>query len=132
MNYIIDTHIFLWLIFDHKKIPQDKLDVLENPNNIIHITSISFWEISLKFNLGKLELKGVNPEELPTIAREMDLTIIDIDSNTMSSFYKLKKITHHKDPFDRLIIWQCISNKYPLISQDNKFDQYSELGLSFI
>jgi PIN domain nuclease of toxin-antitoxin system len=49
MNYIIDTHIFLWLIFDPKKISVEKLKQLENCNNTLFISSISFWEISLVF-----------------------------------------------------------------------------------
>jgi len=130
MNYIIDTHIFLWLIFNKEKISNEKIKILENLNNNIYITSISFWEISLKFNLGKLDLKGVTPEELPTIAAKMDILVINIDENTMASFYKLKKITTHKDPFDRIIIWHCICHNHTLISQDDKFYKYQKFGLT--
>jgi PIN domain nuclease of toxin-antitoxin system len=105
MTYIIDTHIFLWLIFNQNKISDNKIKILENPDNTIYITSISFWGISLKYNLGKLDLEGVIPEELPRIAKAMDISIINIDENTMASFYQLKKVTNHKDPFDRIIIW---------------------------
>ena len=130
MNYIIDTHIFLWLVFDKERISKKKIKTLENPNNDIYITSISFWEISLKFNLGKLDLKGVTPEELPMIATKMDIPVINIDKNTMAGFYKLKKMTTHKDPFDRIIIWHCICHNYTLISQDDKFCEYQKLGLT--
>jgi len=132
MTYVIDTHIFLWLIFDHKKISGKKIEILENPNNTLYVAAVSFWEISLKFNLGKLELKGITPEALPAIAKEMDIAIINIDANTMSSFYKLRKIKTHKDPFDRLIIWHCIQNNHILISQDKQFSQYKAFGLQYI
>lgn len=129
MNYIIDTHIFLWLVFNQDKIASHKMKILENPLNNVYITSISFWEIALKYNLGKLDLSGVAPEELPNIAKSMDISIINIDENTMASFYKLSKIASHKDPFDRIIIWHCIANQYILVSQDKKFLEYKSLGL---
>jgi len=132
MNYIIDTHIFLWLIFEPKKISNKKLSQLEDSNNTIYLSSISFWEISLKFNLGKIDLKGLSPEELPGVATEMGILTLNIDEKTMASFYKLKKQGNHKDPFDRIIIWFCICHNYTLISQDNKFYGYKELGLKTI
>ena len=132
MNYIIDTHIFLWLIFEPEKISNKKLKQLEDPNNMIYLSSISFWEISLKFNLGKLSLKGISPEDLPRIASEMGIITLNFDEKTMSSFYKLEKQDDHKDPFDRIIIWFCICHDYTLISQDNKFYRYEKFGLKTI
>ena len=129
MNYLIDTHIFLWLIFEPDKLPEKVLNILKNASNHVYISSVSFWEISLKFNLGKLELEGITPEELPDIAQQMDIEVIDIDAKTMASFHKLKKIDKHKDPFDRIIIWFCLSNQFTLVSQDEKFNAYATLGL---
>ena len=132
MKYIIDTHIFLWLLFEPEKTDKTKLEILENPENSIYITSINFWEISLKFALGKLELNGLKPDDLPDCAFKMGLKILDIDSKNMASFHQLKRIEKHKDPFDRLIIWYCISNDFILVSKDGKFSEYSSLGLKVI
>jgi PIN domain nuclease of toxin-antitoxin system len=132
MKYIIDTHIFLWLLFEPEKIDKTKLEILENPENSIYITSINFWEISLKFALGKLELNGLKPDDLPDCAFKMGLKILDIDSKNMASFHQLKRVEKHKDPFDRLIIWYCISNDFILVSKDGKFSEYSLLGLKVI
>lgn len=129
--YLIDTHIFLWLIFEPAKIDNLKLEILKNPKNKIYISSITFWEISLKYNLGKLELNGLRPEELPTVAQKMGLEILEIDTNTMASFYKLPKVNTHKDPFDRIIIWKCINDNLTLISKDRKFPEYEKYGLKF-
>ncbi len=131
-KYLIDTHIFLWLVFDPEKIDAKKLDILKDPKNKIFIASISFWEISLKYNLGKLELNGLTPDALPSIAENMRLDILEIDKDTMASFYKLPKIDTHKDPFDRIIIWKCINENLTLISQDSKFYKYQEYGLKFL
>jgi len=128
-KYVIDTHIFLWLLFDPAKISPDKLKILKNPKNGIYITSITFWEISLKYSLGKLELKGFVPDELPTLAGKMGLETIEIDQVTMATFYKLPKAARHKDPFDRIIIWKCINDNMTLVSQDRKFTEYEVFGL---
>jgi len=129
MKYVIDTHIFLWLMFNPEKISKEKLQQLENPENTIYISSISFWEVSIKFNLGKLDLQGVLPEDLPDIATQMGVMVLNIDEKTMASFYKLEKQDKHKDPFDRIIIWFCICHGIILMSQDNKFQNYKKLGL---
>ncbi len=129
MTFVIDTHIFLWLIFDPDKISKEKITILEDPANKILIASISFFEISLKYNLKKLDLHGIIPENLPDIAKKMDILPANIDSKIMASFYKLEKIDKHNDPFDRLLIWYCICKGYTLISQDRKFRKYKKLGL---
>ncbi|CAA6803798.1 MAG: PilT protein domain protein [uncultured Campylobacterales bacterium] len=132
MNYIIDTHILIWLLFDHKKISKEKLEILKNPKNKIFITSISFWEISIKYALKKIELNGIYPEDLSKKCIQMGLRILDIDVNSMSSYYKLPKFDNHKDPFDRLIIKCAIDKNYILVSNDSKFKDYKDFGLKLL
>ncbi|SFP50887.1 type II toxin-antitoxin system VapC family toxin [Hydrogenimonas thermophila] len=128
-KYLIDTHIFLWLVFDPEKVNTKKLEILKDPQNKIFIASISFWEISLKYNLGKLSLSGLTPDELPKVAQKMGIDTLEIEKEVMASFYKLPKVQTHKDPFDRIIIWQCINDNITLISQDRKFSEYESFGL---
>ena len=131
-SYLIDTHIFLWLIFDPSKIKTQKLSILKDPKNKIYIASIAFWEISLKFNLGKLKLEGLVPDELPDLAKSMGIEVLEIDKDTMASFYKLPKVDKHKDPFDRIVIWKSINKNITLMSQDEKFSEYKQFGLKYI
>jgi len=132
MSYVIDTHIFLWLLFEPQRVPKNLLETLKNASNRVSITSISFWEISLKYNLGKLELNGVTPDELPNLAEKMGIEIQEITAEEMASFYKLEKGDRHKDPFDRIIIWHCIKQNKTLISLDGKFDAYVAFGLKVL
>lgn len=131
-RYLIDTHIFLWLVFDPKKVDKKKLELLQNPKNKIYIASITFWEISLKYGLSKLQLEGLVPDDLPKVAQKMGIDVLEIDASVMSSFYKLPKMDTHKDPFDRIIIWKCMSDDITLVSQDRKFPEYGKLGLKFL
>jgi PIN domain nuclease of toxin-antitoxin system len=132
MNYILDTHVFLWLIFEPEKLAPNKLEILASPTNNLYITTLSFWEICIKYNLGKLELQGLAPEDLPAAAKEMGISVINIGEEIMASFYKLGKFKNHKDPFDRLIIWYCICVGDKLVSRDKRFEEYKGVGLKLL
>ncbi len=132
MNYVIDTHIFLWLIKEPNKISKHQLKQLQDPKNNIFITNTIFWEISLKYSTGKLDLFGFTPYDLPEVAKKLGFELIDINSQTMAEFYNLTLKQTHKDPFDRLLIYFCIQNNYILISNDRKLDVYQTQGLKFI
>ena len=89
---------------------------------------VSFWEISLKCALGKLELEGARPEDLPEVTERMGIDILPLSAHEAAGFYKLPK-RMHKDPFDRLIIWQAIQRGMHLVTRDRSFEDYVEAGL---
>jgi len=132
MKYLIDTYIFLWLLFSPSKIPNKVLALLASSDCELYICSISFWEIALKFNLGKLDLSGVLPDELPSYARKMNITIVNMKAEELASFYLLPKPQQHKDPFDRAIIWMCLQHDYTLVSKDQQMDSYQQAGLKLL
>ncbi|MFW2177555.1 MULTISPECIES: type II toxin-antitoxin system VapC family toxin [unclassified Moraxella] len=131
-RYVIDTHIFLWLIFDPKKVSRNNLTILENPKNDVFLCSSSLWEISIKFGLNKLKLNGLLPSELPNLMKNMAIQPLDVSHLVMATLFQLPSVDKHKDPFDRLMIWQCIQADYVLLSQDGKFDAYQAFGLKLI
>lgn len=128
-NLLIDTHIFLWLAFSPEKLSDTTLNHLQDKRNQVSISVISFWEISLKYQLGKLSLSGILPNQLLGAAEQMGISVADITSNEFATFFQLPSVYNHKDPFDRLIIWQCISQSRTLVSYDSHLDSYIELGL---
>ena len=131
-NFLIDTHVFLWLLFSPEKLSEHTLKQLKDQKNHVSVSSISFWEISLKYRLGKLGLTGLLPDELPNLATQMDIRIADITADEFARFYQLPLVEEHKDPFDRLIIWQCISQKMMFVSHDSKLDYYVRFGLNYL
>ena len=128
MKYLIDTHIFLWSLFSPEKISKPIAIILREPNNQIFVSTITFWEIALKFSLNKLELEGITPGELPEFASKMNYDFLSLNAEDASSFYLLPRISH-KDPFDRMLNWQAIREKLVLISKDSKISAYEEYGL---
>lgn len=128
MNLLLDTHGFLWALFSPEKLSRKATREITSSENDVAVSVVTFWEISLKYGLGKLEMTGVLPEELPDFARQMNLTILGITPDEASSFHNLPRLLH-KDPFDRIIIWQAIQRKIILISKDRDFKAYHKFGL---
>jgi PIN domain nuclease of toxin-antitoxin system len=128
MNYLLDSHSFLWALFSPEKLSKSAAKEIKSPENEATVSVITFWEISLKYTLGKLELKGIGPEELPGAALEMGLSILGVGPSDAPSFHKLPRLVH-KDPFDRFLIWQAIQQKMILISKDPEFKSYRKFGL---
>ena len=128
MNFLLDTHYLIWTITDTKKISGKVKGAIVDPQNGIFVSTISFWEISLKSSLGKLAIKGFSASDLPDLCDQMGFRIETLSSHD-SSTYHLLKANHHKDPFDKMLIWQAISNDFTLISEDKNIKQYESIGL---
>lgn len=129
MTYLLDTHYVLWTLFEPARISAPVRAVLESESDSKLISGVNLWEISLKYSLGKLELGGTNPSELFDTLLDAGFEVADLDNRLLATYYQLPKKEDHRDPFDRLLIWQAISNGYTLITQDETIEQYRADGL---
>lgn len=129
MKFLVDTHCLLWALFAPNLIDSAVKTELLNSSSIKYVSSISFWEISLKNSLGKLKLENTNPEEIVSAAKKAGFVIAEADSSFFSSFWQLNRVEGHRDPFDRLLIWQCIKNDFTFISADKFARHYINQGL---
>jgi PIN domain nuclease of toxin-antitoxin system len=102
-----------------------------DPENIVLVSAVSFWEISLKCALGKIEIKGASPEDLPGVARAMGFDLLPLDSETASTFFKLPR-EEHRDPFDRMLVWQAIRAELTLVTKDPGMAAYADQGLALL
>lgn len=127
MNYLLDTHVFLWAIFDAQKLSEAAKGIILEPLNSIYISLITFWEISLKYAVGKIDLENISPEALPMVSKEAGFETLQLTEADVSTFHNLPLI-HHRDPFDRLIIWQAINNDMILVSKDKQLKDYEKSG----
>ncbi|MCC7464749.1 MAG: type II toxin-antitoxin system VapC family toxin [Saprospiraceae bacterium] len=121
----------VWALTNASQLSANVSQILENPSNQILVSPISFWEISLKYSLGKLLLEGITPEVFPSACLAVDFDILPLDPHIVATLHLLKS-THHKDPFDRMLIWQSILLKIPLISKDTMVAQYASEGLQVV
>lgn len=121
MPYLLDTHAFLWFVSGDKKLPKDIKELVKNVNESCFISIASFWEITIKVQLGKLKL-DLSIEELFEFSSRNKIEIIDINSEHLIELLNLPFI--HRDPFDRLIVSQGISENLILISKDSELNKY--------
>ena len=83
----------------------------------------------MKFALGKLRIQGSTPEEIPVFVGRAGWHVIELNVATVSSFHRLPTISGHKDPFDRLLIWTAIREKFLFVSKDRVLPEYERMGL---
>jgi PIN domain nuclease of toxin-antitoxin system len=89
-------------------------------------------EISIKYQMGKLDLKQHNPETIRNgFVQYYDCQFLDLTIEETTSFFKLEK-NYHKDPFDRMLIWQALQKDLALISDGEKTKLYEDEGLKVI
>lgn len=131
MNYLLDTHTLIWVLDNNPSISPKSLEIIENTQNTIFVSVVSIWEISIKKALGKFDFEGIAIEELPRYLKEMVFDILPLNLNDTASFHRLEAY-YHRDPFDRMLIWQSINNNYALITKDEQIKQYEQVGLKTI
>jgi|SRR5690606_18197062 len=131
MSYLLDSHTFLWALLDQKKLSPKVLELLQDTTHPVFVSAVSFWEISLKFRIGKLDLAGVSPEDLPALAQETGFDFLPLTPSEAAGYHILEA-EWHKDPFDRMLIRQAITHKLTLLSKDKTIRQYRSSGLKLL
>lgn len=130
MNLLIDTHYLLWSFLDTGKIKKSIFKEFIDETNEVYYSQASLWEISIKYTLGKIVLNNVTPEELYTEIENSFLRCKTLDKHELVSFYQLP--VEHRDPFDRLMIWQCIQSDFLFVSADSEVKNYQKYGLKVL
>jgi len=121
MAFLLDSHAFLWFVAGDKQLPTSVKDKIENLNQSCFLSAASLWEITIKHQLGKLELE-ISLPELFDFADRNQIEIIPITYDHLIALSKLPN--HHSDPFDRLIISQAIAEDLVIITRDKLFKKY--------
>ena len=118
MQIIIDTHIFLWVLFEPAKLNKTKRLLLEDLSNTIYVSAISIAELVIKDSIGKLKIEF----DPIAMAKKSGFLLLDF---TAQAALQLKNMPYyHKDPFDRMIIAQSLSDDFFIMTEDSKFTQY--------
>ncbi|GAP72401.1 type II toxin-antitoxin system VapC family toxin [Candidatus Symbiothrix dinenymphae] len=121
MKLLIDTQSFIWFIEDDAKLPSGICATMNDVTSTLIVSIASLWEMTIKMSLSKLKLSG-NIETMINRAIIAGFEILPIKSAHLMELSKLDFV--HKDPFDRLIIAQAVSEHISLISSDSVFKLY--------
>jgi len=121
MRYLIDTHVVIWLAINSPELPEGIRELVENSENDIYICSASLWEIAVKMNLGKLDLKRPLNKLLSDI-KTYGFNVLQVEDEYLCNLLTLPYI--HKDPFDRLIISTALAEDLVIITIDENIQKY--------
>ena len=92
MTCLLDSHAFLWSLFDPDCLSRPARDAILSPENNVMVSTVSFWELSLKYRLGKLELENVTPDVFPDAdgwSAEACCEPTGISANSLSDWHKV-------------------------------------------
>ena len=128
---MLDTHVLLWAIGDSNKLPLQIAEQISDRRNEVFVSAVSLWEIALKQSIEKLELNFAI-EGIPIYCQQMGFTLIPLKPSEVFAFLKLPKKKDHKDPFDRMLVCQCVANGYVLVSKDANMARYKDNGLECV
>jgi PIN domain nuclease of toxin-antitoxin system len=123
MRLLIDTQAFLWFTGNDPKLSTSARRLIEDPSNDLLLSAASVWELAIKLSIGKLLLS----EPLkPFLQRQLLANAIDpFPVRQEHAEHVVTLPFHHRDPFDRLLVAQCLIEKLPIISIDAVMDAYS-------
>ena len=120
MNLILDTHVLLWWLDNPTRLLSEQaLTAIRNPDNKIIVSVVSAWEIAIKKTLGKLE----SPDNLKEVIVDSGFELMPID---YEHAWQVKDLpSHHRDPFDRLLISQAKTESLTLVTRDSWLKTYN-------
>jgi PIN domain nuclease of toxin-antitoxin system len=124
MRLLLDTQVFLWSVMDDRKLTKDVRKLIVDADDVF-VSSASIWEASIKAGLGKLDV-------------DVNLLVAEIEK---SGFSELPvRATHaamvrelpdiHRDPFDRILVAQALSEPLRLLTSDGHLSKYTDLVIT--
>ncbi len=121
MEFLLDTHTFLWFASGYEKLPKTLQNEIKNINNSCFLSVASMWGIVIKERLGMF-FSSLKIDKLFKFAQKNQIEILQISSEHL---HKLPKLPlKHNDPFDRLIIAQSQTDKLAVIFKDETFKEH--------
>ena len=122
MNFLLDTHVLIWLAIEPQKLSPQATNILTDSNNTLFLSLVSIWEMQIKIQIGKLTFNLPLREIIERQQQVNELQILPIELTHIFTLDGLPN--HHRDPFDRLLIAQGIAERMGIVSADAIFDRY--------
>ena len=128
MNILLDTHIAIWAISNHKNLTAKAKDMISDPDNTIYFSSVSVWEVLLKHDSPKNNL-NLTPEDFVEYCEESGYYQLNMKSKhvlTAAALDISKVDKEHRDPFDRLLLAQAKAENFSFLTHDYRLPMYNE------
>jgi PIN domain nuclease of toxin-antitoxin system len=122
MTLLLDTQAFLWFIAGSSSLSARARSLIEDIDHRRLLSIASVWEMAIKVSLGKLNLAQPFDVLIPQQLAMNDIELLPIGFEHAARLISLP--FYHRDPFDRLLVAQCMVERLPLVSVDQAFDAY--------
>jgi len=124
MRLLVDTHLLLWATASSRRLPREARRVLEDPANEVHYSAASLWEIAIKAALRKADFKADVALLRPALEEMgfVELPILGLHAERLATVPPL-----HRDPFDRMLVAQCLSEPLVLLTNDGALAGYGDV-----
>lgn len=122
MRYLLDTHTFLWWILDDPRLSPRADAIVRDPNNEIWFSAASAWEIAIKAGLGRITFDDDPVELVPKQIAANGFRNLPIESEHALRASRLVPL--HRDPFDRMLVAQAMTEKMILLTADEMIARY--------
>jgi PIN domain nuclease of toxin-antitoxin system len=122
LRLLLDTHTLLWFALGDAQISPAALALINDAGNDKLVSPASYWEIAIKVSIGKLTLNQPYEDFIDRGVRQNGFDILPIEPRHTGRVAVLP--FHHKDPFDRLLIAQALTEGIAVVGVDPLFDRY--------
>lgn len=124
MNLLLDTHVLLWVMANDPALPPVARDIISQANTV-YASAVSVWEVSIKAVLGKLK---IDQDRFMKALPATGFTPLPVTWEHADAVRRLPNL--HRDPFDRMLVAQAISEPLKLMTADQMLAPYSELVIT--
>ncbi len=121
MRILLDTHVFLWYTKTDRKLSAKSRFMIQNATEV-YVSSASIWEATIKVKLGKLDVKI---DELLRAIPASGFLELPIMAEHAAAVGHLPD--HHRDPFDRILLAQAVTEPLTFLTADETLKNYSKL-----
>ena len=133
MRYLIDSHILFFSVSEPEELTTEVKDILDDSGNRIYVPSKCVEELIYLLQAKKIEARRwKHAGDIIDYIKELDFGIKYAAEEHLRTLARLPLFPDHKDPTDRVIIAQAITEKTPIISSDRKFQDYRRHGLNLV
>jgi len=124
VRLLLDSCAFLWMIWDEPELTARARALIADPRNEVYLSAISLWEILVKHQTGRLELRQpVEPARFYAEQREAHrISPLPLEEEAVAQLAKLPNL--HRDPFDRMLICQAIAHGLAVLTPDAAIQRY--------
>jgi len=123
MKILLDTHIALWAVSDDSRLSLQARELIAAPRNLVWVSAVSVWEISIKHSLGHGEMPISGAEALEFF-RQSGYRMLPVSPEHAAAVENLP--AHHQYPFDRLLVAQSLTEPLRLLTHDATVARYSD------